>query len=140
MMFVACRHRTSHCSRGRTQVLRHRRDSHDQGLQYADIFQPAAFIYNSKVVSERFRHEMLKLGGAFRPPKPDLISVPIIRLKFPMFKSHFYERNGGPLSSFDCAKSRILGVSLFEGRNLDREFTEFCSWPLFKFLLVWGKL
>ena len=51
-------------SRGRTQVLRHRRDSHDQGLQYADIFQPAAFIHNSKVVSERFRHEMLKLGGS----------------------------------------------------------------------------
>ena len=83
---------------------------------------------------------LVGLSRAFRPPKPDLISVPIIRLKFPIFKSHFYERNGGPLSSFDCAKSRIMGVSLFEGRNLDREFTEFCSWPLFKFLLVRGKL
>ena len=48
-------------------------------------------------------------------PKSDPISVPIILLKFPIFKSHFHERKGGPVSSFDCAKSRIMGFHYMRG-------------------------
>ena len=112
MMFVACRHAHPIAQEGEHKCCDIEEIHMIKDFNMRISFSPQL----SFIIRKSFQKDsgtkcwnLVGLSRAFRPPKPDLISVPIIRLKFPMFKSHFYERNGGPLSSFDCAKSRIMG-------------------------------